>query len=228
MKLADILLPRRMVCFLCGMPTHGDALCRDCQAELDTTRLHETARPDVFMEATCSAWYHEGAARKLVHRLKYDAVADAAEVLAVGMAEAARANAYPMDAVVTSVPMPEKRQRARGIDHGRTLAEAVAAALSLRYEPLMTRTGKAHTQRGLSRAQRLRNLTNAFAAAPLDGMKVMLIDAVLTTGATSHACARTLKEAGASGVWVLTATKARRDKDTHWLRRWLRRKGWIR
>ena len=223
MSLADVFFPRRSVCMLCNHPSHGAYLCEACQAALDKACLHEEARPDVFMEAVCSAWPHEAHARKLVHCLKFEAIADAAEVLASGMVEAAKANEYPSDAVVTSVPMPEKRIRARGIDHGLTLAEAVATGLSLRYAPLLQRTGKSHTQRGLTRAQRLRNLTNAFTAVPLHGEKVLLVDDVTTTGATAYACARALQEAGASGVWVLTATKALWGQA--WLRRWLRRKG---
>ena len=226
MKAADALFPRRMVCLLCGLPTHGELLCAACQAELDDARLQEKAQPDVFMEAICSAWYHEGVARRLVHRLKYDAVEDAADVLAEGVVEAVRANDYPADAVATSVPMPDKRRRARGIDHGRVLAERVAGALSLRWEPLMIRTGKAHTQQGLTRAQRLRNLSDAFIATPPDGARVLLIDDVTTTGATALACARALKMAGASGVWVVTATRARWGST--WLRRLFRRKGRIR
>ena len=167
MSSLDILFPRNMVCLVCGVPSHGKALCEDCAEELTRTACGEPMKPDVFMAGVGSVWYHEGAARKLVHLLKYEAVADAALVLAEGMIALARENALPENLVATSVPMPDKRRRERGIDHGRTLAEAVADGLSLPYAPLLTRVGKVRTQRGLSRAKRLQNLTHAFAASPL-------------------------------------------------------------
>lgn len=226
MSSLDILFPRNMVCLVCGVPSYGEALCASCRKKLILAACRNDVDPDVFIEGVGCAWYHEGVPRKLVHRLKYDAIADAAEVLATGIADLAREKSLPEDMVVTSVPMPKKRLRERGIDHGRTLAEAVARALSLPYEQLLARVGRSHTQRGLNRAQRLRNLTDAFTAAPLHGETVLLIDDVLTTGATALTCARVLREAGAARVWVLTATKAR--KGGSWLNRLLRWKGWKR
>lgn len=226
MRLADAVFPRKMMCLVCGAPSHGEALCAACREKLQSAVCCDDVKPDVFIEGAGSVWYHEGVPRKLVHRLKYDAIADAAEVLAAGIAQLARENSLPEAMVVTSVPMPKRRMRERGIDHGRTLAEAVARELSLPYEPLLTRAGRSHTQRGLNRAQRLRNLTDAFTAAPLHGESVLLIDDVFTTGATALTCARVLHEAGAARVWVLTATKAR--KGGSWLKRLLRWKGWKR
>jgi len=158
-----------------------------------------------------------------VHRLKYDGIVQAASVLAISMAEMLREALLPEDLVVTSVPMPARRRRERGIDHGRELAQCVAAQMHLPYCMLMKRSGGGRTQQGLSREKRLRNLTGAFTAELLDGRPVLLIDDVFTTGATAQICAQALRDAGAGNVWVITATQAQRKADV--LRRLFRRKG---
>ena len=113
----------------------------------------------------------------------------------------------PPDVVLTWVSMPKRRYLERGIDHGRLLCEAVGRRLNLPVQPLLERTGKLHTQRGLTREERLRNLSGSMICNEEIKGPVLLIDDVLTTGATASACAETLMRAGAPAVYVLTATR---------------------
>lgn len=207
MRLADILFPRGAVCIVCGKPADGGALCSRCQARLDQAMLADPPRQDVYIEEITSAWLYRDEARSLVHRLKFGTVEDAADPLACGMIAAARRMHLPPDTVVTSVPMPVMRRKSRGIDHGMTLAIRVATGLGLRYRPLMRRRSQSRTQRGLSRGRRLTNLQGALICEPLHGEHILLIDDVLTTGATAQACAQALREAGAGSVRVVTAAR---------------------
>lgn len=122
--LLDALYPERTACLVCARPSRGERLCPACAAELDALRLD--GAHDGWMGA---AYRYQGAARKLVHQLKYGCVEDAARLLALAMADTARGMGLPPDTVVTWVSMPERRRRMRGIDHGRLLAEHVAASL---------------------------------------------------------------------------------------------------
>lgn len=163
--------------------------------------------PEPMSDGTHSVWRHAGAPRQLVLRLKHGGVMRAAELLAQGLVEAAQNMALPPDTVVTWVPMPDLRRRLRGIDHGRELAQRVAAVLGMPCRQLMLRCkGLRHTQEGLGRVRRQENLWGAFVSLPLEGESVLLVDDVHTTGATAYMCTRALREAGAGEIYVLTAT----------------------
>ena len=95
------------------------------------------------------------------------------------------------------------------------LAEAAAARLGLRAVPLLRRRrgSSGHTQRGLNREKRILNVRNAFEPAVSEGempRSVLLVDDVLTTGATLRACEKALRAAGAERIRAVTATAAGR------------------
>ena len=215
--------PRRTLCLLCAGLSHGEFLCEDCRERLDALRLTGPLCPECghpvedgdcrfcHGQSLCrmrSVWRHEDAALMLVHRLKYQAVADCALPLARGIADQAQTMDLPPDTVVTWVTMPRRRLRERGIDHGRYLAEETARLLGLACRPLLTRQGEGHTQHGLSREERLKNLAGAFACGEQLYGTVLLVDDVMTTSATASRCAACLLEAGAREVVVITATQA--------------------
>ncbi|MCQ2457205.1 MAG: hypothetical protein MJ142_00570 [Clostridia bacterium] len=206
----DILFPEDAVCAVCGAITNEHLLCSGCRAALDREALAYAGRwtrPD--LPDARSAFAHRDIARDLVLMLKHQSVAAAADLLAGYMMPPARSLLLPPYTVVTYVTMPESRLRERGIDHGQLLARAVARRLSLPYAALLKRADAGHsTQQGLNRASRKRNLQGLFAAVcPCDGT-ILLVDDVITTGATTAECTKVLLEAGASSVKVLTATSA--------------------
>ena len=215
--LLDVFYPERTACLVCGRPSRGERLCPGCAAELNALRLD--GERDLWLGA---AYRYQGVARKLVHRLKYDCVEDAARLLACAMEENARAMALPRDTVVTWVSMPEKRRRMRGIDHGRLLAESVAGALGLTCRALLERRsrGLGRTQRGLGRMARQRNLQGAFRCAGDIPPHVLLVDDVYTTGATMRECTACLREGGARRVETLTACRVMARENTgEWMGR---------
>jgi ComF family protein len=107
------------------------------------------------------------------------------------------------------VPLTRGRLVTRRFNQAAILAQAVSGLTGMRYEPLaLQRIKRTRPQVGLSREQRRDNVAGAFAVADiktdeLAGAKIVLIDDVITTGATVRACARILKRAGASRVDVL-------------------------
>lgn len=203
--LEDLVWPRRVKCLCCDEYSEGEWLCEDCGKALRAMML----RPEEAGEAdTCSVYRYDGVAKQLVLLLKEENLADAACALAAGMAEIVRRMQLPPDALLTWVTMPEIRRMKRGIDHGRRLCEAVAEETGLPVRQLLHRSRNVRTQRGLNRAARLKNLTGAFVCREKISGTVLLIDDVMTTGATASVCASVLREAGASRVYVLTATRA--------------------
>ena len=218
-----LVYPRRTICLSCGGLSYGAPLCERCAESLAESRVEGRLCPlcghrvysswCVFCRGEVpgrmrSVWRHEGVARRLVHQLKHGCIQECATILAEGMAACAGDFDLPPDTVVTWVTMPRRRRLERGIDHSRVLAEAVATRLELPCRQLLTRKDEGRTQRGLSRAERLRNLNGRFSCSDALAHPVLLVDDVLTTSATVRVCAAELLAAGATQVYIITATQA--------------------
>ena len=159
--------------------------------------------PPVFQRARAVARFEDGPARRLVHRLKYSDRGELAGPMGGWMARAGADVLAEADAV-TPVPLHARRLWARRFNQAAALAREIARRSGKPFEPaLLQRVKATRSQVGLSREQRLQNLQGAFrvgAAAPVRGRRIVLIDDVLTSGATANAAARALLKAGATQV----------------------------
>jgi len=164
------------------------------------------ADPPAFRRARAVARFEDGPARRLVHRLKYSDRGDLAKPLGAWMARAGTDVLADADAIVP-VPLHPLRLWRRRFNQAAALAQAVAAASGRRFEPQwLVRVKSTRSQVGLSREQRAANMQGAFRAAPgapLAGMRIVLVDDVVTSGATANAAARALLRAGAVDVDLL-------------------------
>ena len=210
-----VLFPQEVSCHRCDAWTERGILCRQCQSELDGSRLKN---PLVFarkpLAGSISVWRHEAAARKLVHALKYNADGSAASLLGEGMAYALGCCPQVLERIDAVVPVPlhAARLRERGFNQALLLARAVCSHTRLQIEDgWLVRSRNTGRQVGRSRDERMRVMQGAFEAPQPDmvkGKRILLVDDVLTTGATAAACARTLYRAGAAEVYLLTACRA--------------------
>jgi len=161
------------------------------------------ADPPVFRRARAVARFEDGPARRLVHRLKYSDRGDLAKPLGAWMARAGADVLAEADAIVP-VPLHPLRLWKRRFNQAAALARAIAAQSGKRFEPRwLMRVKATRSQVGLTREQRAANMQGAFRAAPgapLAGLRVVLVDDVLTSGATANAAARALLKAGAADV----------------------------
>jgi ComF family protein len=173
------------------------------------------ADPPVFARARAVCRF-DGAARDLVHRLKYGDRLELALTLGRMMSQAGRELVAEADLVVP-VPLHRTRLWGRRFNQAAALAKTVARLNRL---PLATqglaRIKRTRQQVGLTRAQRADNLQGAFRVAhgmrpQIEGRRVLLVDDVLTTGATVNAAARALLRSGATGVDVLTFARVVTD-----------------
>ena len=151
-------------------------------------------------------WAYAGIPRALVLDLKLRAARSAAVPLAHGLAGLVQAMGCRA-ATLTWVPGRTHDTRVRGFDHAELIARGLADLLGLPLQPLLGRRTATADQAGLSRSARHSNLIGAFRSGPTAGW-VGLVDDVVTSGATAHACAVALKEAGCQGVEVLAACRA--------------------
>ena len=203
------------VCSVCGerllspyavAGAHGEPRCGLCR------RIEPP-----FARAVAYGSY-EGGLRELIHLLKYGQVKPAASVLGRMLAEAIESleSKFPDD-IVTVVPVPLHRAKRR--ERGFNQAEVIArAALKLHpahgrlqmCDAVLQRKRETLSQTGLTSHQRRENMRGAFVVTRPDAVKgrpVLIVDDVYTTGTTVSECARVLRRAGATKIWVATVAR---------------------
>lgn len=164
--------------------------------------------PDVLRCAR-SACLLEPPADRLVHQFKYRGWRALGGPLGERMAEVAWPGDAHEPAIVTPVPTTERRRRQRGYNQAEALAASFAHATARTVQPLLRRVSAAHTQTTLQPAARRANVAGAFApVADSAGLHIILVDDVLTTGATAIECAGALAAAGACCVRLITFARA--------------------
>lgn len=229
--LLDLLFPA--ACCACGARPCAGAFCPGCSSRLEVLPPYRCPRcagplplpgrragvaaascPDCAADPPpfCGVrvpFTHGGAAAEAVHRLKYRGRREVARALGPLLATAARPDRAAIE-VVAPIPLHASRRRERGFDQAALLARALARELGLPYRgDLLRRERPNPHQVGLDRLARQRNLAGAFrAAGPADGLRVALVDDVITTGATARAAAKALADAGAAEIRLVALTRA--------------------
>jgi ComF family protein len=174
-------------------------------------------RVDRPFERALAYGSYDGGLRELIHLLKHNGVRPAANVLGRMLAEAIAAiePLFEQGVVVVPVPLFKAKLRQRGFNQAELIARAAIKSLPIREHlvlatDVLIRTRQTESQIGLTSHQRRENLRGAFAvrrAGEITGRPVLLVDDVYTTGTTAAECARILRRAGASKVWVGTAAR---------------------
>jgi ComF family protein len=213
-RLFGILTPH--ICFACGR--EGSLLCTSC---LETAGepipprcvgCHQLS-PDFTTCKSCRSWMqvkavyaatlYEGFYERLIKALKFDAQRQAIEPIAHIMAD--MMGGFGSDILLCPLPTAPARIRERGFDHTKLLATRLAALSNREYQSLLLRRTNVR-QLGSSRAKRLEQMEQEFyirSNQSIIGRKILLIDDVVTTGASLSAAAKVLKKAGAKQVQAL-------------------------
>ncbi|MBQ9414497.1 MAG: ComF family protein [Clostridia bacterium] len=214
--LLTALFPRR--CAYCGVLIDKNALgCNSCMASLPRMafptcphcgRSKSLCRCRGRMRAydrCVAAMRYEGGVSYAVLKLKKKPLADVVEIMSVEMAARFRVEQECEADVVCGIPMTGRERRARGYNQSELLAKEVAKRLSLPYRPLLKKIYETKPQKALSGADRNGNLLGAFdVTESVAGRHILLVDDVITTGATMNECAKMLKIYGAETVTALT------------------------
>ena len=226
-KLAlNIALPT--LCVACRDPVEGEGVCADCWAKMsfiappfcprlgipfvydpgpDMLSMEAIANPPAYARARAAVRYDD-VARKLVHALKYQDRTDLAPAMGRWMARAGRELLDEAD-VLVPVPLHWRRGWSRRYNQSGVLARVIEGEVGVTVAvEALRRIRPTEQQIGLSRAERASNVQGAFKVASdrqpaIEGRRVVLIDDVLTSGATVDACARALLRAKAAAVDVL-------------------------
>lgn len=227
-RLLDLLYPPDANCLGCGSPLGADLhyLCHRCLSELipldqlDQRGGARCTRCGATLEGTgcarCAQWPNDGLAgarfvyryrgpaRRVLFAFKYHGVYRLSVWLGGEMAGYYRRAVSWQADVIVPVPLHPRRKRRRGYNQAELLAQEMARQLDLPVSNALRRTRFTRPQVRLERGQRAANLEGAFQAVqPLPGRRVLLVDDVVTTGATAQQCARALLASGADAVYLL-------------------------
>jgi ComF family protein len=200
------------------VPHDADYYCSVCHAPfvndwpLDEHGVCTACRSGLRgFDRAASFGMYEGALRSLIHLFKYSGMKPLARPLAAYLERTISVDdAY--DAVV-AVPLYWRKRWSRGFNQAELLARHVAKGRGIPLVSALRRKRSTATQAGLASAGRRRNVSGAFVLKPnqnLAGKKILLIDDVMTTGATASVCASVLKRGGAASVSLLTLARVDR------------------
>lgn len=229
-KFLELLFPTRCV----SCKTSGKLLCEECLARLkplDKEFCIVCDKPAVggFTHPGCATrytperalagfWYREPVP-KIIQALKFKGIYPLAALLAELLVEnlTERGVSFGSQALLVPVPLSFWRKGARGFNQSELLARALGARLSLKVESGILRKQREIeplAQKGVGREERVRRVRDAFAITKnerelIQRKDVLLVDDVLTSGATTREAVKVLKKAGARQVWALTFAKSR-------------------
>lgn len=191
-----------------------EPLCLSCKGQIKLKHDIRTGSkgPRSHFAVARSACIYEGVLKELIHSFKYKGKVTLAGTLASYMVETASQDNTLMDGLdaVTFVPMQDGVLKTRDYNHSGVLAGLVARHFSLPLLDTLKKTRRTRPQNELSRDQRLTNLIGAFRIRRKNevvGLKILLIDDVMTTGATLDECSRVLIDSGAKEVRCLTLSR---------------------
>jgi ComF family protein len=233
-------LPAR-VCSICGSPALPVTTLNEdpnaLAAESENLSLENTGAPPTCLDCTTRTYRFTSARSYAAYRgpivraivlLKFERIAPLAAYFGDQIASVAKRHASAVTTgghaiaaadVVVPVPLHRTRERERGFNQAELIARAAAKRLGLPFKPvLLMRTKARPAKHILSNEERWRIVRGAFATRPgsqVDNKRVLLVDDVMTTGATLDACAGALLKAGAKSVVGLTVARAvRRETPT--------------
>ncbi len=218
-----LLFPRQ--CAVCGAPLQEgeEAICLKCNMDMPRTNYH--VRKDNPVErifwgkfplerATSCLFYHKGSDfRRILHQLKYGGRKDLGEVMGRFMAAELAASDFFHDIdVIVPVPLHPRKQRMRGYNQSECIARGVVAVTGIPCD-VSSVIRKRHTETQIRKSayERWENVSGIFRLRHPErfvGKHVLLVDDVLTTGATTTACADAFREVEGVRISVLTLAVA--------------------
>ncbi len=230
--IASLLYPP--VCTICSANIRaGEYLCDQCEAKtvrivapfcqkcsepfegaiLGPFTCANCAHRTIHFDAAVAAYRSRAIVRQIIHDFKYGRRIYLRHLVARWLCAAMDDERLrcPRFDIIVPVPLHPTRQRERGFNQASLLAELLSTQISIQSKPVLERIRYTTTQTALDRAERMENLHNAFRLRKnmdVRGLRVLLIDDVLTTGSTLSECARVLKRAGALSVHAATAARA--------------------
>ena len=202
-------------CVFCRRVLEEDGVCDKCKAALPYRNPEEEKETPMFIDGVYSCFHYEGDVRNAILRYKFGGLSKYSVDFSEYLEKCIRNNFEGGYDLISWVPLSRRRLRKRGYDQARLLAEETALRLgTTAVRTLVKNRDSAPQSRQQDAAQRVANVLGAYGIATSDvqNKRIILLDDVFTTGSTVSECARVLKTAGASEIYVVTLAKTRSRK----------------
>lgn len=213
MRLTELLFPPK--CVLCGriLEENEMDLCHGCRA--DGPEYQSDKRKLPFLDSVVAVWYYEDLVRRSLLRFKFYGRRSYAPTYGRLLSMKLQQE-HPDDFdLITWVPVSPLRKLKRGFDQGQLLSDCVGGELGMDSVKLLRKIRHNRPQSGISGdAHRRANVLGAYRVTQPDavcGKRILLLDDIITTGATAGECARVLLTAGAKEVHLGAVAVARRN-----------------
>ena len=212
--LLELLFPAK--CAFCGRVTEltENGVCPECMRDLPWAAPKD--RKADFVRSVTAPLYYEGTVREALLRYKFHFTPVRGRVFGKLIGRELRRREHTDFDVLTWVPLSEKRKRRRGYDQARILAQAAAEELGVTATPLLIKRRNNPPQSGIRTPEARRaNVSGCYAVinpALAEGKRILLIDDIITTGATVSECARMLMLSGAEEVRAASVAVRRSEK----------------
>lgn len=212
-KIATLLYPPR--CILCRKILKLDGICYPCREKLRMSPNGRCVSPSM-VDVSYAPLYYKDSVRRAIIRYKFYNTPGYAKIFAEFMTKCLEDYSDCGFDYVTWVPISTKRLHKRGYDQSKLLAKEIAAYFQLPLIHCMNKIRDNPPQsKQFSREMRRSNVLGAYALCntiPLNGKRILLVDDILTTGATLGECARMLKTAGAKYIYSVVIAKTEISK----------------
>ena len=213
-QILNALFPPK--CILCGkvLPPNETDLCHSCRT--DTEIFPKATRNISFVADWTSMWYYNGNVRNSLLRYKFHNRRSYGAVYGRLLAMKLLSKPLCQYDILTWVPVSPQRKRKRGFDQVELIAQAVGQELGTPAVPVLKKIKHNKPQSRLSDPSRRRaNVLGAYTVpdpAAIAGKRILLLDDIITTGATIQECSRTLLTAGAKEVYCAAVAALNKDK----------------
>ena len=196
-------------------PADELGICAICMSEIKRNPnppLRGRGEERLDFSLAYSACIYEGALKELIHTFKYKSKLSLSRILSKLMTDFIKANGGITEGIdaITFVPLQKSREKQRGFNQSKALAQNISKVSGIPLAETLQKIKKTRPQNELVKSDRLTNLGGAFdvrRGAKLDGKRILLVDDVMTTGATLNECAGTLLRAGAKEVRCFTLSR---------------------
>ncbi len=223
-SIKEILFPEKFTCLFCGREIfHGELFCEDCRKEVfytgaeicekcgrrtkERTAVCSYCRGrETYFSTARSPFVYKGAISALIKRMKFGGAKYVAEELVSDALYSFHSIGKEFD-FIAFVPMTEKGLKKRGFNQSELIARALSEKTGIEVKDVLSRKEGSADQVGLKRAEREKNVKGRFSLKDRRAVKdkrILLIDDVMTTGATVNEISRIFYNAGAAETCVLT------------------------
>ncbi len=199
-------------CIICDEYEDKDYICEKCKKSINIINIESliTYQDEEFISYSLGFYGYE--LKKLILKLKYNKSFLAGKILAGYMSDFILENLKDKVDILTFIPSSKSALKSRGFNQCEVLCKYISKNCKIPYKELLYKASDSADQIGLDNIKRWENIKDSFIVKnkkEIEGKRVLIIDDVITSGATAFYAAKAIKEIKANEVFILTAAKSR-------------------